>query len=175
MRACPKPAKREKVAQRIDIKRVSDKARASGELLPNSTFKRKPAAKADAPSRAPLSSRTTGIAKTAKPKRKPRTKDEALRIYGPEAFRDWLHQQPCAVSGIRGDIEQVHVIGGGMSRKADWTYTVPMARELHRQLHRVGIATFEAKHGVSLLALAEHTQQQYARIARAWGAGGERV
>lgn len=93
--------------------------------------------------------------------RRKRNQSETMRIYGPKAFRDWLHRQPCCVSGVRGDIEAVHVANGGMSRKADWTLTVPMARELHWRLHLNGVKTFEAIYGVSLLTLASETQNRW--------------
>lgn len=92
---------------------------------------------------------------------KKRSAKETERIYGPTLFRSWIHRQPCVVSGVRGNIECVHVVTGGMGRKADWTATVPMAGELHRELHRIGIKSFEAKYDINLVALAAKTRARY--------------
>lgn len=110
-----------------------------------------------------------------------RTPEEDARIYGPEAFRVWLHQQPCAVCGFRGEPEQMqqaHARTGGTGRKDDWTRTfpacgghtvwveamhVPFARWVdgcHAESGR-GVKTFEKTHGVKLLDLAAQTQQAW--------------
>lgn len=108
-------------------------------------------------------------------KGKPRPKNETERIYGPKAFRDWLHRQPCAVCGWRGHVEQAHAKTGGIGRKDDWTRTLPLCSDhldgrdadgfpcgemrngCHRESGR-GVKSFEKKYGVSLLALAAKTQ-----------------
>lgn len=100
-----------------------------------------------------------GLAKM--PKRKKRSAAETERIYGSQEFRDWLHAQPCAVSGRRGNIEQAHVRNGGMSRKADACWTIPLDRGLHRELHQIGQRTFEEIHHVSLTLLAEATEARW--------------
>lgn len=90
-----------------------------------------------------------------------RSAAEQERIYGPKAYRDWLHQQPCVITGFRSHIEQVHVVGGGVGRKAGWTFTVPMAAELHRSLHAMGVKSFEARWGVNLVCLAGMIQDRW--------------
>lgn len=92
-----------------------------------------------------------------------RSAAEQERIYGPRDFRDWLHQQPCVITGTRSNIEQVHVIGGGVGRKAGWRFTVPMTDELHRELHQHGVRTFERKWGVNLVCLAGMIQDRWER------------
>lgn len=117
-------------------------------------------------------------------RKKPRTKAEATRIYGPEEFRDWIHRQPCAVCGYTGRVEQAHAKGGGVARKADWTQSfaacgphlgrgtmtdlgnLVRVRVLdlegcHAEQHRVGTKTFEQSHRVSLAALATETQARW--------------
>ena len=90
-----------------------------------------------------------------------RSAREQDRIYGPKSFRDWLHQQPCVITGCRSNIEQVHVIGGGVGRKAGWTFTVPMAADLHRSLHAMGVKSFETRWGVNLVCLAGMIQDRW--------------
>jgi hypothetical protein len=69
--------------------------------------------------------------------------------------------QPCAVSGQRGDVVQAHAKGGGIARKADAEFVLPMLRTLHDELHQHGVKTFEAKYRVSLLALAALTEARW--------------
>jgi len=117
------------------------------------------------------------------PKR--RSADEAERIYGPFEFREWLHLQPCAVCGERYDIEQAHAKTGGTGRKADWMESLPMCgprlvptfpiefdEGCHRELHRVGVRSFERIHRVKLSALVASTQRAWAAFSGARGGGG---
>ena len=97
--------------------------------------------------------------------RRPLTKrgrkaSERDRIYGPAPFRDWLHQQPCIITGRRG-VVQAHVKNGGMGRKADYVWSVPMNDALHHELHQHGIATFEAKYDIDLELAAVAVQEQW--------------
>lgn len=107
-------------------------------------------------------------------KHKPRPKDQTERIYGPQEFRDWLHCEECAVCGSIVAIEQAHAKGDGVSRKADWTLTFAACgphyvldgglREVegcHAEMHRIGVKSFEKKHGVKLLDLAAETQERW--------------
>lgn len=106
------------------------------------------------------------LRRTTPPKRKRRSTAERARVYGPPEFRDWLHAQPCAVSGVRGHIEQAHAVNGGTGRKADWQFTFPISAELHRRLHTQGVKTCEAEWGVTLLELCRRTQQAWRAAAR---------
>lgn len=112
-----------------------------------------------------------------------RQKKERLRANGDEAYKEWLHDQPCAFCGWRGKPEQMqemHVKGGGVGRKADVVFTIPacgphfvalgirifgrdwnqLVEGCHAASHR-GQKTFEKTHGVNLLALAAITQAKY--------------
>ena len=93
-------------------------------------------------------------------KRGRRKPSERERIYGPKAFRDWLHEQRCVVTGRYG-VVQAHVKNGGMARKADYEWSVPMLDALHRELHQHGIDTFQAKYNIDLELAAIATQQQW--------------
>lgn len=104
------------------------------------------------------------IARSPMKRGRKRSASERGRIYGTAERLDWLHSLPCCVTGVRGDIEAAHVVTGGTGRKADAKWLVPMARELHRQLHQHGVRTFQKRWGVNLKALAIETE-------RAWLAG----
>lgn len=109
------------------------------------------------------------------------------RICGPVEFREWLHGRPCAVCRFSVFIEQAHAKGGGIARKADWTATFPLCgphyepcvdhggyelvEGCHRELHRIGVKSFEQRHGVTLLSLVADTQQQWQAVC-AGGSGG---
>lgn len=74
----------------------------------------------------------------------------------------WIKSQPCVVSGEQAnDVQNAHVKTGGMGRKADYIWIVPMRAGYHRQLHRVGVESFQAIFGVDLVALAEETQRRW--------------
>lgn len=54
-------------------------------------------------------------------------------------------------------IEVAHVrrgAGGGMGMKPSDAYTISLGREHHAEQHRLGEASFERKHGISMLGLA---------------------
>lgn len=76
----------------------------------------------------------------------------------------WLKFEPCAVSGMRGNIDCAHVRNGGMGRKADAKWLIPLAGELHRELHRIGRASFEAKWMVDLDTLAAQTERRWQQV-----------
>lgn len=74
------------------------------------------------------------------------------------AHRDWVRSHFCSVPGCQlMPIEVAHVnraSNGGMARKASDAFTVSLCREHHAESHR-GDKTFEAKHGIRLMKLAE--------------------
>lgn len=86
--------------------------------------------------------------------------------YGTPEFREWLHAQPCVVSGFSpsfsglGPIEQAHVKSRGAG--GTWRDTVPLRRALHQELHIIGQDSFEEKYGVNLRLEADEIQKQWA-------------
>lgn len=78
-----------------------------------------------------------------------------LRSY---AHCDWVRGHFCSVPGCQlMPIEVAHVNranNGGMSLKASDAFTVSLCREHHAESHR-GEKSFEAKHRVNLMELAE--------------------
>ncbi len=55
-------------------------------------------------------------------------------------------------------IDNVHIVTGGVGRKADYRFIVPACRKVHRILHTIGRATFERRYSVSLDQLAADTE-----------------
>lgn len=74
------------------------------------------------------------------------------------AHRDWVRKHQCSVAGCQQmPIEVAHInraSNGGMSRKASDAFTVSLCRDHHAESHR-GEKTFEKKHGLNLMQLAE--------------------
>lgn len=113
-----------------------------------------------------LPQRKTWLAKGVKPRPKnawPKLKhpsrhgEEWHRVYGSKARVRWIAQRPSIVSGKLG-CENVHVKSGGMGRKADACWIIPLTPSEHRELHQHGAQTFEAKYGIDLLAAAQRTE-----------------
>lgn len=91
-----------------------------------------------------------------------RTVSKARRIYGSPARQEWLRSLGCIVCGY-SPCAICHTKSGGMGRKADFTHTVPMCFPHHREQHQMGTKSFEARYGVNLTALAEHTEAAWRR------------
>lgn len=74
------------------------------------------------------------------------------------AHRDWVRSHHCSVPGCQlMPIEVAHVNRAstrGTSQKSSDAFTVALCREHHDESHR-GERTFERKHGITLLVLAE--------------------
>lgn len=74
------------------------------------------------------------------------------------AHRDWVRGHHCSVPGCQlMPIEVAHVNRAstrGMGEKSSDAFTVSLCREHHAESHR-GDKTFERKHGVNLIDLAE--------------------
>jgi hypothetical protein len=75
-----------------------------------------------------------------------------------QAHRDWVRSHRCCVPGCQlMPIECAHVRRAGNSGqgfKPSDAFTVSLCAEHHAESHR-GERTFESKHGVDLMALAE--------------------
>lgn len=73
------------------------------------------------------------------------------------AHREWVRTHYCSVPGCQlMPIECAHVrraANAGTGMKPSDAYTVSLCREHHAESHR-GEKTFEARHGVDLMALA---------------------
>ena len=80
------------------------------------------------------------------------------RIYGSPARVQWVTALPCILADRRfcygSRSENAHVRGGGMGRKADARWIVPLCHLHHDLLHRLGLRSFERLYGVVLLDAA---------------------
>ena len=74
------------------------------------------------------------------------------------AHRDWVRKHQCCVSGCtKMPIEVAHINRAahrGMGQKASDGFCVSLCQEHHSESHR-GEKTFEATHGLDLMALAK--------------------
>jgi hypothetical protein len=78
-------------------------------------------------------------------KPKKRTMSEFARIYGSKKRVAWVRSQPCTVADCADcrESENAHVVNGGMGRKADANLIVPLCPWHHRQLHHMGVESFQ--------------------------------
>lgn len=88
--------------------------------------------------------------RSSNPRRKKR---EFERAYGGEARVEWIRAQPSVVSG-RTPCVNAHVANGGMGRKADAAWIVPLTYEEHEELHQVGVLRFEQRYVIHLKSAA---------------------
>lgn len=99
----------------------------------------------------------TPIKRKAAPKKKPDpVKREATfeRAYGGAERVEWMKAHPCLACGAVPS-ENAHVRNGGMGRKADAKYIVPLCHTHHEELHRRGQDSFEVRYGLCLDIYAE--------------------
>lgn len=136
-------------------------------------------------------SRSSSPSRTAPPKRKAppakrnakRAKANHERAYGD--YAKWIRTLPCVACGVVGHSEAAHTASGGKGRKADASTLAPLCgphtarvyclwdgigkamliEGCHRQSHRIGIQTFEAKYHVDLKAIAAQLWADYSRVS----------
>lgn len=95
--------------------------------------------------------------RTRSTKLSPRNKERATKAlaedFGPCARLSRL--MPCCVPSCNAlpPSDPAHVRSRGAGGK-DWANVVPMCRRHHRQMHDVGIETFQARHGLALEVVA---------------------
>jgi hypothetical protein len=87
-------------------------------------------------------------------------KSEWLRAYGSSERVMWIIRHPSVVSG-RGPCVNAHVRTGGVGRKADAKWIIPITFKEHNELHQHGQKTFEQKHGIDLLKAAEKIEAEW--------------
>jgi hypothetical protein len=91
--------------------------------------------------------------------------EKFAREYGSKDRVAWVKSKPCLVSG-QAPSENAHTRNGGMGRKGPPESIVPLAPAYHRELHRIGIRSFEAKYAnrlcfCSLARWAEIVEQAW--------------
>ena len=96
-----------------------------------------------------------------RPRRRNAAEPDGKRI---PAYLQWLRGRPCHIGGTcAGRIEACHVgtTGKGMGTKCADNEALPMCAHHHAEQHMAGIRTFEARHGVDLIAAAGQFWQQW--------------
>lgn len=76
-------------------------------------------------------------------------REEWERSYGSVERVEWMRSRPSIVSGKKPCVN-AHVRTGGMGRKADACWIVPLTYEEHEELHRIGRWAFQAKYTIDL-------------------------
>ena len=101
-------------------------------------------------------------------KRNPkRQKKEKARSYGSLARVLWVKSQPCCVPGCENpDIQNAHIKGGGIGRKADYHWIVPLCYNHHRagndSIHALGSAElFDKTHDICLEYIAAKLEGEW--------------
>ena len=87
---------------------------------------------------------------------------EFLRAFGSVERTEWIARHGSIISG-GGPCVNAHVRTGGMGRKADACWIVPLTWEEHNELHQHGAATFEAKYRVNLADEAARIESEWKR------------
>jgi hypothetical protein len=90
-----------------------------------------------------------------------RRKSEWQRCYGSKERVAWVKSRPSVASG-KGPCVNAHTRSDGAGRKADACWIVPLTDAEHRELHRIGVASFEARYGINLEFMAAQTAMAYA-------------
>ena len=101
--------------------------------------------------------------KRIRPRNPERRASEWARAFGSRVRVLFVAALPCRVPICRTEqrSENAHATTGGTSRKADADKILPLCRRHHRELHGIGRRTFEARHGIDLLACAEWTEWKW--------------
>ncbi len=88
--------------------------------------------------------------------------EEFERVYGSVDRVHWIKRLPSIVSG-RAPCENVHVKSGGMGRKADACWIIPLTSWEHRDLHQHGPTKFFEIYGrvIDLEAAAVETERRW--------------
>lgn len=97
-----------------------------------------------------------------------RNRTEHYRIYGSPERQAWFRTLGCLICGQSPEI--AHVTNGGMGRKADARYTVPLCTSHHAEQHQQGVKSFEQAYGVDLKASAEWVESQWRQHSDSSGA-----
>ena len=100
-------------------------------------------------------------------RKKPRSKSERERIYGPPGYVEWCKSQTCVACRHSQRSDVAHIQTGGVGRKDDWTRTVPLCSRVsyrhgcHGMLHLLGRKTFEDFHNINLDDEAERNHARW--------------
>ena len=97
--------------------------------------------------------------------RPPRRRREPRR--GPdqaEAYRDWIRQQPSAVSESTRNVEACHTGPHGFGQKSSGYTCIPLTHEEHMELHRIGPREFQEKYGIDFEVILEGLYTEWSEL-----------
>ena len=87
-----------------------------------------------------------------------------------EAYRDWIRQQPSAVSESTRNVEACHTGPHGFGQKSSGYTCIPLTHEEHMELHRIGPWKFQAKYRVDFEVIIEGLFTEWSELqARRFG------
>ena len=89
--------------------------------------------------------------KTTAQRKRERKTARLEKHWGPDGFVEWCKTMNCVVTGQSG-VELHHVKSRGSG--GTWKDIVPLSPEKHRELHRIGVKSFEERYTISLRAKA---------------------
>jgi hypothetical protein len=106
--------------------------------------------------------------KTRSPRKTPvkkvnqsRVRKEFIRCYGSKERVAFVRTLPCIVC-LSVPSENAHTTSGGISRKADAGFIAPVCNSHHRELHQIGVESFERKYfWAHLSEAAEATNRRW--------------
>lgn len=89
-----------------------------------------------------------------------------LRAYGGVSRVAWVQNLPSVATG-KFPCVNAHVKNGGLARKADYRWIIPLTYEEHQALHLAGRRAFEDHYGINLEVEAQRIQrlwEEYERV-----------
>jgi hypothetical protein len=77
-----------------------------------------------------------------------------LKPFRSKKYRQWVARLPCCITDYQGPgVDPHHPKGHGLggSVKCSDAFCIPLAHEIHMELHRIGWESWEAKYNVNQL------------------------
>lgn len=81
---------------------------------------------------------TLARGKRIRPRNPEKQAEEFARCFHSLERVEFVRSLPCAATGRHGSIDNAHIKGSGVGRRAHYTSIIPLSRALHRKVHRWG-------------------------------------
>ncbi len=85
---------------------------------------------------------------------------EFRRVYHSKERIEFVKNLPCVACGKKL-CHNHHIQSGGMRRKADYIWIVPLCTNHHFEVHARGRITFEIRHRVRWIEAAKRTEEKW--------------
>ncbi len=83
-------------------------------------------------------------------------------------YKKWVKEQSCLITNLPSPdphhLRNVNILNGTGTKPTD-EYIIPLAHELHQELHTIGEKTFEKKYSIDLLKELEKCHNQFMQYA----------